>query len=172
MKTILCVLGYSGSGKTLFSEYLCKKYNYNFIQSYTDRARRTPDEVGHTFVTKKEFSKFKKKDMIAFTKFGENRYCCLHEDVKDGTNVYVIDESGLNYLIDNFSEQYKIISIWVYRDLKLRQKTVNPERIARDEGMFTKGRKYDHTIYNSEDLDYLYYQSDELIKEMIKYGEI
>jgi len=159
---IITITGESGTGKSTLAEYICKKYGYNFIQSYTDRPRRTPDETGHTFLSKEEFSSIRKEDMIAFTKFGDYRYCCCHKDVlADKINVYVIDEVGVIYLKDNFSDRYDIHTIRIHRDVRLRKQIVSPERLARDKGMFKKPKKYyDIHIYNWSDFEHLYWEAD------------
>lgn len=167
-KTILCIVGPSCSGKSTVAEYLTLKYGYNFIESYTDRPKRTPDEKGHTFVTPEEFDKFNKEDMLAFTNFGNKRYCCLHKEVVDGINIYVIDEVGLKYLLDNFRNKYNILSIWVQRDIEYREEIGDIERIARDEGMFKEENEYlyDFILDNNGDLTETIEKVDEIIEEI------
>lgn len=171
---IITITGESGVGKTTLAEYICKKYGYNFIQSYTDRPRRTPDEIGHTFLTPEEFSNIKPEDMIAFTKFGNYRYCCCHKDVKtDVVNVYVIDEVGVIYLKKHFSGLYDIKTIRLHRPLKQRLQYAGEERVNRDKGMFKKPHKYyDIHIYNWSDLARLYWEADfymQIINMIVRY---
>ena len=96
-------------------------YGIYMIPSWTDRAPRFEGENSHTFISKSEFDDIKHEDMIAFTKFGDNRYCCLKSDVKP-LNTYVIDERGLKYLQENFVDDYDIISLRVTRDIEKRKK--------------------------------------------------
>jgi len=154
---ILAIVGESGTGKTTLAEYIVQEFKTNFIESYTDRPKRTENEVGHTFVTPEEFNKFDKDDMIAYTKFGDFRYCCLHEDVKpDVWNVYVIDEFGLEYLQDNFSDKYVISSFRIKRDKEKRLESgVLEERIERDENKF----------YLTDDKYTAVYENNKSIKE-------
>lgn len=107
------------------------------IESRTTRPPRTPDERGHTFVTEEEFNTYPKEDMIAFTQFGEYNYCCLISDVRPGYNVYVIDEFGLLYLREHFSNEFHIFAIRIFAPDGLRRKYVSKERMERDEGKFT-----------------------------------
>lgn len=170
MKTILCLAGLSGCGKTTASEYLQSKYNFNFIESYTDRPPRFDGEKGHTFVTSEEFDNFKTEDMIAYTKFGNYRYCCLHKDVLEGVNVYVIDEAGVEYLKSKFSDMYNIVTIWIDRSLSNRIKFVDEERIARDEGMFDVSKRYilyDYFIANNSEPNIMYQQLDNIMSDIL-----
>lgn len=134
--TIICIVGESGTGKTTAAEHILNTWNIDLIQSRTTRTRRTHDENGHTFVSEAEFDTYRKEDMIAFTTFGTARYCCLKSDVKD-RNTYVIDEHGLLYLYDNFSDIYNIFAIRIHRPEKDRIKDVGEERVARDKGKFS-----------------------------------
>lgn len=133
---ILCIVGESGSGKTTMAEYIETNFGVPSIESYTTRPKRSPNETGHTFITDGEFNQFDRKDMIAFTEFGGYRYCCLKEDVGQ-ENVYVIDEAGLRYLRDNFSDIYDIKSIRLTCGKSERIERVGQERVERDKGKFT-----------------------------------
>jgi len=146
---IFCIVGESGSGKTMLANYLNELADIPMIKSWTDRPKRSKSEKGHTFVTKEQFDKFRKKDMIAFTKWEGYRYCCFHSDVR-AINTYVIDEHGLQYLKNNFSDRYKIISIRIHRHKSLREKFVSKSRMERDEGKFyLPGTYYDIIIHNN-----------------------
>lgn len=133
---IICLIGESGSGKTTWAEYIEAEYGIKMIQSYTDRAKRTPDENGHTFVTVEEFDAFKHEDMIAYTNFGNKRYCCLKDDVRK-INTYVIDEDGFIYLSDTFADDYNIYSIRLTCDKGVRIERAGLERTSRDYGKFS-----------------------------------
>ena len=133
--SIICIIGESGCGKTHWAEYVELEYGIKMIQSYTDRAKRTPDENGHTFVTPEQFDAFQKEDMIAFTEFGTKRYCCLKKDVCD-INTYVIDENGFIYLSDVFADSYNIVSIRLVCDYKERLLRAGKERVDRDQDAF------------------------------------
>jgi len=133
---IICIIGESGSGKTTAADYIEKEFGIPMVKSYTDRPRRTPDEIGHTFITPGEFDVlYLGNDILAFTQFGDYRYCCLKEDIRP-ENTYVIDENSYKYLGEHFSNVYDIWSIRLYRDEKLRRATVGDARMARDAGKF------------------------------------
>ena len=150
---IICLTGESGTGKTTIAEYIEEKYNIPSIYSYTDRPPRYPNERGHTFVTPQEYDEFDISDMIAYTNFGGNRYCCLKQDVKP-FNTYVIDEHGLKYLERNFGEEYEIFKVRITRDESLRD--VDKARIERDRGMFGNDIKYDLHIANESSIENLH----------------
>lgn len=157
---IICIVGESGSGKSMLADYLESQYKIPMIHSYTTRPKRTPDETGHVFIGDTEFDEFNREDMIAFTKFGEYRYCCLKKDVSD-VCTYVIDEHGLRYLRKNFLDIYNIISIRRSRDYSYRAEEVGLERVRRDEGMFSlmdedfdfisKSKKYIAKVHKDAD---------------------
>lgn len=160
---IICIIGESGSGKTLMAETFENFYKYHLIQSYTTRLPRVPDENGHTFITEAQFDKFQfeNKEMIAYTKFGAFRYCCLRDDVHD-YNTYVIDETGLTLLKKNYSDKFHIYSIRVKADEKQRKLRVSPERLHRDKGQF---------IMSEKSFDFVYHNSYDM-KEMITFVKI
>lgn len=164
---ILCIIGKSGSGKTTIAEYLDKTYGWKLIESITDRPKRTPNEKGHTFISAEEFDKLKQSDMIAFTKFGNYRYCCLKSDVKP-LNVYIIDEIGYKYLKENFSDIYNIVSIFIERPLDYREATVGKERTDRDQNMFTMDMNdFDYILSNDSKVKFLLFDDLEDIMEII-----
>ena len=148
---ILCIVAESGVGKSMVSDYIADIYGWQLIESRTTRPPRFDGETGHTFVTDEEFDTYKVVDMIAFTVFGESRYCCLHKDVHD-RSLYVIDEFGLQYLKENFSDTYHIISLRLHRDKQRRIEAAGEERVARDEGKFTMSdTEFDYICVNPTD---------------------
>jgi guanylate kinase len=152
---IFCLVGDSGSGKTMIAEALEKYAGIPLIQSYTDRPRRTPTENGHTFLEKADFDLLKREDMVAYTQWGEYRYCCLHADIPD-VSTYVIDESGLKMLKADHADKYHIVSIRVCRNIEDRVSSVGMDRVERDAGKFTLPFDYfDYLAYNqtNEKLD-------------------
>lgn len=134
---IICIVGESATGKTVFADYLERRFGIPMILSYTDRPRRNPDERGHTFLSKEEFDRINISDIIAYTKYGDYRYCCLHKDVVM-ENTYVIDEDGLNMLKADFGHIYdiKTIRMTCTEDVRVIR-SGNPERVNRDKGRFT-----------------------------------
>lgn len=151
MKTkIICIIGESGSGKTHIANHLEDEYGIPMIESRTTRPPRHEGERGHMFVTEAEFDTYEKGWMIAYTKFGEYKYCCLHIDVVGPVTSYVIDEYGLKYLREQFSDVYDIFSVRVSMADPKREELVGEERMLRDEGKFTMGdEEFDYFLDNT-----------------------
>ena len=167
--TVICIVGESGSGKSLVADLIQEHYSIPMIESRTTRAPRTEGETGHTFVTEAEFDAYQKEDMIAFTKFGDARYCCLKRDVKI-RNTYVIDETGLKYLEKNFSSEFNIFSIRIIRDEDLRVKTCGEERVSRDKGKFTMFiYDYNAIIRNDGSVEGLLWKIDRIMEAYMLY---
>ena len=151
MKTkIICIVGKSGSGKTFIANYLEEEYGIPMIESRTTRPPRHDGEKGHNFVSDAEFDTYKDEWKIAYTKFGNYRYTCLHSDVIEPLSCYVIDEFGLMYLRGNFTDTYDLYAVRVSMDDRHRKLLVSEERMLRDEGKFTMGEdEFDYFIDNS-----------------------
>lgn len=149
---ILAIVGESGTGKTTIAEMIEDNYNIPMIESHTDRPKRSPDEKGHTFHTSDEYDRLSKEDMIAWTNFGNNRYCCLKEDVED-ENTYVIDERGILMLEHQHKARYNIYKLRVKRSIMKRRQYVTNDRIERDEDAFwLPNGFYDALMINDGDL--------------------
>ena len=147
-KAIICIVGKSGSGKSMVAEVIEKYMGIELIRSYTTRPRRTHDESGHQFITDEEFDAIKKEDMIAFTEFGGARYCCVHKDLKD-INLYIIDPHGLEYLKNNFSDRYIIYSILIKRPEEQRIDAVGRDRVDRDANKFYLPDSYYDVVFEN-----------------------
>lgn len=148
-KTIICIVGESGTGKTFIAQYLEEKYLVPMIESRTTRPKRNPDEKGHTFVSDEEFDTYKKEDMLAYTDFGGNRYCCLVKDIVSDFSTYVIDEYGLKYLRNTFSDIFNIFAVRVLSLHEERERRVGKDRVSRDTGRFTMTEdNFDSFLYN------------------------
>ena len=93
-KTIALFVGPSGSGKTTVADTICKRRHLKQICSYTTRPPRTPDEIGHIFLTEEEFDEL--EDYVAYTEFNGYRYCATAAQVEE-CDIYVIDVDGLQY---------------------------------------------------------------------------
>lgn len=143
---IIAIVGESGTGKSRAVKYISEVYGINLIQSYTERAKRQSEidiennggKADHKFLTKEQFDALKKEDMIAYTNFGDYRYCCLKKDVAD-INLYIIDEFGLDILNSKYSEVYDIVSVRLTCDDATREKRCGDMgRFYRDENRFVK----------------------------------
>lgn len=105
MKIIL-ICGLSGSGKTSIAKGVIKKFGdkFNFINSYTDRAKRSSKEWGHEFVSPSIMDALlSDADIVASTKINEYRYCSTKNQFDENKiNLYIVDTYGINDTIEAF----------------------------------------------------------------------
>ncbi|MCE7699967.1 MAG: DUF4406 domain-containing protein [Methanobacterium paludis] len=167
---ILVIVGKSGSGKSTIAEYIQNQYGIRMIQSHTDRPKRDANDTGHTFHSKDEYDMLKADEMIATTTWNGNRYCCLHSDVSEDKNTYVIDEKGLVEMTTNHRSKYKVFKLYVQRDIHNRVHDVGLDRVLRDNGKFWLPTEYyDKVIYNNNSLSVLLHAQVEDIVESFFY---
>lgn len=172
---ILAIVGGSGSGKTTIAEYIESQHNIRMIESHTDRPKRTPDEIGHTFHSIESFDNIDTKDMVAWTQWWDKelkrmvRYCCLTEDVDPTNNTYVIDEKGLQMMTTLYKYDYKVFALKVERPYEDRVASVGLERVERDVGNFwIPDTAFDFILNNNGDMFDLQYQTDMIVESFFK----
>jgi guanylate kinase len=153
MKKIICIIGESGTGKSLLKDMMCYDFNFHSVKCRSTRQPRYEGENSHNFITKDEYDSYTNK--IAYTKFGDNYYCVLESDFKDGVNVYTVDDNGYSQLKE---KGYDVISIRIKRDNGLKH-GVSQERLKRDSGMFDN-IDYDYIINNN------YSEPDKLLNDV------
>lgn len=162
---IITICGESGSGKTEIGKYIKKEFKIYMIQSYTDRPKRNLDEDGHNFISKKEFNDIEEKDMIAYTKFGDYRYCATKQQIND-INTYIVDEKGLCHLKTNFKNDYRIISTFVDK----KNINIDKKRKSRDEANFFLNKNYyDIIILNNKSLKELFKNINNKLKIIMEF---
>lgn len=170
---IIAIVGESGNGKNVIADYLESEHGIGAIESYTTRPQRYEGETGHNFITEEEYGKLNKNDMIAFTEFGNHKYCCLKKDVK-AINSYIIDENGLEYLEANFRDEYDIITWRVYRDDRL--KNISVDRKRRDNNMFKPyhDEHWSAVFYNNKSKELLFFKVTHALQERFvkHYGNV
>ena len=116
-KFIFLIVGASGSGKSTIVEQLENKHSLKSIQSYTTRPKRSENETGHIFVTNKEFDKL--TDMVAYTKFDNNRYCATAEQVENN-DLYIIDPKGVDFFMKAYKGSKTPKVIFISSDMTTR----------------------------------------------------
>jgi len=166
-KTIILIVGKSGSGKSTLAEHLRDRWSIPYLQSYTTRKKRDSWDNGHKYVTEEEFDNLlSNNNPLAITNWNGVRYCCLVEDLS-GFDSYVIDEKGVDFIETYFKNEFNLFKVYVDREEDLRVKNVGEERVARDEGKFTKPlNSYDMVITNNHSLEGLKKQGDIMIKRI------
>lgn len=118
MDRIICLVGESGCGKSTVAEAL-EKEGYNYIQSYTDRPKRNPNEKGHIFIDisyDKWVAEHKNSEIIAETFFDKHHYWSIREQYKDkGISIYTVDPRGVQDL-KRFIDDAEIVAVYLRCD--------------------------------------------------------
>lgn len=152
--TIICLVGDSGSGKTLASLYLQQVFDWKAIVSYTTRPMREGETNGidHWFVDPSWVPEQRK--MCAYTVFGNYQYWTEWKQFFDNNvNVYVIDEKGLINL--RSKEQtpfaFNLVTIKVNRKNK---NGIDENRMNRDNERVTiPDDFYDYVVNNDYSIE-------------------
>ena len=116
-KPLYLFCGRSASGKTTVANILESVGKYRQLQSYTTRAKRTEDEVGHFFVTNEEFDKL--ENIIAYTEYNNHRYCATEAQI-DEADIYVIDVPGIETLLDKYQSDRPIVVVYFDTSIRTR----------------------------------------------------
>lgn len=142
-KKIMCLIGDSGTGKTLASLHLQNKLNANVICSFTTRPPRDTEEEGreHHFVDICPPD----DELLAYAEFFGYKYYALKSQVFGDCTVYVIDEEGLKNLVQMHGDEYDIYSVYILRSYANRVNTnIDEYRMNRD----VKRKKNDLSTYD------------------------
>lgn len=150
---IIAIIGPSGSGKTTMAKVMAEN-GIPTIVSYTTRPMREGETNGieHWFVTPEE--KPNESEMIAYTKFGNYEYWATISQINN-ICTYVIDEKGLFYLQEKFSDACVIFTVYIDRDIQSRTNAgVDKERCDRDaDRIQIPLEQYDYVIHNTYSLE-------------------
>lgn len=158
-KTIICIAGGSGVGKTTTSWWLRDNllhegFNVKVIVSNTTRPKRTNeiDTVDHIFATMHDWDIADEAHIVASTTYGGHKYWTMVDDFDADVCIYVIDEPGIKRLKQFFSDykeagfDVKIITVKLTcSPEELKRRNIAPERLARDPKLTLK---YDITRRN------------------------
>lgn len=152
---IVCLVGESGSGKTTLYEALRKK-GHKVVDSYTTRAPRKLNELGHTFITQDDFDAIR-ASLVAYTKFDEFEYGTTFEQLED-SEFYIIDPAGIEVLSDKIGrENFIVVNIFCselsrYERLeKERGESHATQRIHHDKFKFRnyiQNKDWDYVLHN------------------------
>ena len=117
-KPLLLFVGPSGSGKTFIASMFEERLGFKQLESYTTRAKRHEDEIGHIFVTNEEFSQL--ENIVAYTEYNGNHYCATESQV-EAVDIYVVDVVGVRTLLAKYSNKERpIIIIYFNADVMTR----------------------------------------------------
>lgn len=152
---IIAMVGPSGAGKTFAAEYLKKELGISVIVSFTTRPIRIGETNGveHFFVEEAEMPP--QNQMLAYTKFGGHHYWAeVRQALKNDRCIYVVDEKGLLYLMDNFSHNFEVIPVLIKRDVKRLSSEISIDRIKRDDSRINiEDNYYQYVIVNDGTLE-------------------
>jgi len=91
MDHLICFVGPSGSGKTTIAQILST--DYNVIQSYTTRPKRSEDEWGHTFADSYIADHLPKT--LTYNKYNSYEYWITEDQYTDkGLSLFVVEPVG------------------------------------------------------------------------------
>lgn len=161
VKSIVLVLGASGSGKDYLVDKVCKEYNRKKVVSYTTRPRRDNESPNsHIFVTDEEFDKL--TNIVAYTEFNGYRYCATQQQIDDA-DFYIINPRGFEDFKNNYKGDKLIDSVLidcpaVERFLRMKKSKTGTvkamERIINDRKEFKDiEEKVDYVISNRTEED-------------------
>lgn len=150
-KPIILLVGKSGSGKTAVATYLENQYGLKQLSSYTTRAKRTKNEIGHIFITKSEYDTL--EDKVATTYFDGNYYCATAQQVADN-DIYVIDPDGVLEFVKKYkgSKPYVVVYLdipwWVrFFRMTIKRKDGIWNAIKRIDNDYIKFGGFNDTTY-------------------------
>ena len=121
MKNLILLVGETGSGK----DTVARKLPYKKVISYTTRPMRDADinGVNHWFISDKEMDELEKKDLIAWTKTGEVRYCATVGSLIEDTMIYIINPNGVRWFKEHYKgDEINVITIGIYVPLEERKR--------------------------------------------------
>jgi guanylate kinase len=121
MKTIIAIIGKTGSGKDTLANRFKDLLHINQVVSHTTRPKRNYETNGkeHWFDTKEDFDKLvENENVIAYTINEKTKieYCAVESDLNEDIMVYIINPNGLKYLKEKLGDKYKIFTIYVYAE--------------------------------------------------------
>lgn len=114
------IIGRTATGKDTLANILITKYQWKFVKSMTDRARRTPEEDTHIFLSSIEFQQIPPQDIVAKTTINNHHYCATKQQLEESDG-YIIDPNGCYQLLESLPDEQFIIVYLKAKD-KLQQK--------------------------------------------------
>lgn len=129
MEYIYLIVAPSGAGKTTIVESLESKYGLKSIKSYTTRPPRFNGETGHIFISDEEFDQL--TDIVAYTKFNNNRYCAVAKQVKEN-DLYVIDPKGVEFFKQHYNGSKQIKVVYIESNVSTRFERMVKREIVND----------------------------------------
>ena len=164
--TIYCVLGRTGSGKSIITQKAANNLNMKVLKSYTTRQRReneTDENCDHIFISSNEVEKYR-NDMIAYTE--RVNYCSFatKQQLLDN-DFYIINPTGYYELkLKTKDMDIELVTIMVnvpYNDLRQRARKrgdydawqANYIKESEEFSNFEKSNLIDYFVLNDRSLE-------------------
>ena len=125
MKSIIAIVGKSGSGKTTIVEHLAKTDKVHVLESYTTRPKRSEDETGHIFISEEEAIALLKTglpfaprdEVLAYNEIGGYKYFALESQIHERRpTLYIIDPVGVMRMYDNLQGRVPLLIIYLHTE--------------------------------------------------------
>lgn len=91
--------GRTAAGKDYLETLLKQSYGWTFVNSYSTRDKRFPEENTHEFITHEEAKKFSDDDKVAKTIINGEEYFATRQQVENA-DAYIIDPNGIEVLLE------------------------------------------------------------------------
>lgn len=136
---IICILGKSNAGKTVFANYLSKKFNIEKVVTTTTREPREGEINGihYHFLTREEAEQqISQGRYVEYDRFNSQIYGCRFEDFNLEKNIFiVITPIGFRSLKKAFPD--KVIGIYINPPFHIRLRRI----LKRDKGRYKEAFK-------------------------------
>ena len=183
MKTLIAIIGRSGSGKDSLKNYIKEKYKLREVVSYTTRPMRDNEVEGreHYFISKDKMTELIKNDeLIAYLDMSNPseeprsgyEYGSTIDEVL-ASDMYIIDPLGLDKLKNNIKRKglnINVVSIYIKTNNEVRKnRIINSDRFKTTEDGENEWIKREHnekhlfdTFEKNEEYDYIIDNSNSL----------
>lgn len=182
MKTIICIVGKTSSGKDTITRHIMEKFGLDMVCSYATRPMREGEVNGreHYFVTKEQMQELLKTEhVIAYTineKTGVE-YFATAESVLADNVIYIINPEGIVYLKEHLPEDFRLLQIYVYLDEaeierramlrkdkpKAFRDRINSERVEFD--TYYNNKEYDYVVDNRKSKEEVFAEVDAILEK-------
>lgn len=172
---LVCIVGISGSGKSVIVKELCKYFNKKEVISYTTRPPRDNNDDTHIFIREEDVEKYK-NEIAAWTFIDPFQYFATNKQLDDPDAMfYVIDPDGVKWLKENYIGK-KLLILYVNVNQIIAQNrttergdkidAATQRQIAEKERFirFEQEHEYDAVINNTLNLRYAVEDAITIIK--------